>query len=107
VRAAIGGVLNREQDIEVVGEADSLSQALELLEARAPDVMLLDLGLRDGFSLPAIPELLQRRADLRIVVLTMYDEPGFRRRALAAGAVAFLLKDGPPATLVETVRASG
>ena len=107
VRAAIRGLIASERGLEVIGEAETMAEALELIRADLPDVLLLDLGLRDGLSLPAIPALLQEHPGLAIIVLTMQDEPGYRSGALSAGASAYLLKDGPPNELVETIRASG
>lgn len=100
-------MLSVEQGLEVVGEAATIAAALTLVRTGAPDVLLLDLGLDDGLSLAAIPELLEARPGLRIIVLTMHDEESYRANALAAGAAAYLLKDAPPSELVERILESG
>jgi DNA-binding NarL/FixJ family response regulator len=106
VRRAIGNLVSTEQGMEVAGEAETIEAALEMVRSDAPDVVLLDLGLRDGYSLPAIPALIDELPGLEVIVLTMHDEPGFRASALRAGAAAYLLKDAPPSTLIETISAT-
>jgi DNA-binding NarL/FixJ family response regulator len=106
VRRAIGSLLSGEQGIEVAGEAETIEGALRMVRDDAPDVILLDLGLRDGDSLPAIPALTDASPGLEVIVLTMHDEPGFRAGALRAGAAAYLLKDAPPSVLIETISAT-
>jgi DNA-binding NarL/FixJ family response regulator len=105
VRSAVQTLLAEAGDLAVVGEAESVEEAGELVSASRPDVLLLDLGLRDGVSLSSIPALLARGApELKIVILTMNEDPGFRRAALEAGASDYLLKDSPPDELIAAVR---
>jgi DNA-binding NarL/FixJ family response regulator len=105
VRSAVQALLAEAGDLAVVGEAESVEEAGELVSASRPDVLLLDLGLRDGVSLSSIPALLARGApELKIVILTMNEDPGFRRAALEAGASDYLLKDAPPDELIAAVR---
>lgn len=106
VRRAIGDLVSDEQGMEVAGEADTIEGALEMVRTGSPDVVLLDLGLRDGSSLPAIPAMIEELPGLAVIVLTMHDEPGFRASAMRAGAAAYLLKDAPPSTLIETISAT-
>jgi DNA-binding NarL/FixJ family response regulator len=106
VRRAIGNLLSGEQGIEVAGEAETIEGALKMVRDDAPDVVLLDLGLRDGHSLPAIPALTDASPGLEVIVLAMHDEPGFRAGAMRAGAAAYLLKDAPPSVLIETISAT-
>lgn len=103
MRRAIRAMLSIEQGLEVVGEAATVAAALALVRTGAPDVLLLDLGLDDGLSLRAIPEMLAARPGLRIIVLTMHDEDSYRASALEAGASAYVLKDSPPSRLVELI----
>jgi DNA-binding NarL/FixJ family response regulator len=106
VRRAIGDLVSGEQGMEVAGEADTIEDALEMLRTGSPDVVLLDLGLRDGSSLPAIAAMIAELPGLEVIVMTMHDEPGFRASAMRAGAAAYLLKDAPPSTLIETISAT-
>jgi DNA-binding NarL/FixJ family response regulator len=106
VRRAIGNLVSAEQDMELAGEAETIGEALAMVNRDSPDVVLLDLGLRDGHSLTAIPALIDERPGLEVIVLTMHDEPGFRAGALRAGATAYVLKDAPPSDLLEAINAT-
>ena len=105
VRKALQALLSEPGDVAVVGAVESVDRALGMISQSHPDVLLLDLGLRDGSSLDSIPDLLARGGpDLRIVILTMDDNPGIRRTALERGASAFLLKDASPDELFAAIR---
>ncbi len=105
VRAAIRELLRSEPDIDVVGEAGTRAGALALADRVSPDLFLLDLQLPDGSGITAIPELLHRRPGIRVIVLTMFEEPRLRSEAIEAGASRYLLKDSPPQELLDAVRA--
>lgn len=92
VRVLVRAYVERE-GVEVVAEADGVDQALDCLEAAAPDVVLLDarMPLVDGFE--AAPMLLERRPGLKIVLLTALVDDQVRARAREAGISACLSKD--------------
>lgn len=79
--------------IEVIGEAQDGAALLQLLDADAPDVVLLDLSMPGMSGLDALAELRRIAPRTRVVVLTMHDEPGFVRRAVELGASGYLLKN--------------
>ncbi|WP_277988359.1 response regulator transcription factor [Nocardioides sp. S5] len=104
VRAALGMMLGGDSGLVVVAEAGDGEEALRVVPASGADVVLMDIRMpvRDGLS--ATAELLVHHPELKIIVLTTFDTDDMVLRALRAGAAGFLLKDTPPARLVEAVR---
>lgn len=104
VRRGLREVLDLQDGFEVVAEAADLDSARRYVRGHHPDVLVLDLNLPDGLSLPAIPDIRAESPDTQIVVLTMQNEPAYARQALAAGALGYVLKEAAEAELVEAVR---
>lgn len=104
VRSGLRAVLERQDDIEVVGEAADVEEALRKVSAYRPDVLLLDLAMPGGPTINSIAELHSRSEDTRILVLTVQSDPGPARDALRFGASGFILKEAPTAALVDAVR---
>ncbi|KAA9377455.1 response regulator transcription factor [Microbispora cellulosiformans] len=104
VRGALASLLGLEPDIEVVGEAANGDEAVAVAEATRPDIALLDIEMpgRDGIA--AAEELRRRVPGCRVVILTTFGRPGYLRRAMEAGAVAFLVKDSPARDLAAAIR---
>ncbi|MFC7490011.1 MULTISPECIES: response regulator transcription factor [unclassified Knoellia] len=104
VRAALGMMLGGNSGISVVGEATNGEDALTVVPASGADLVLMDIRMpvRDGLS--ATEALLSRDPSLKIIVLTTFDADDMVLRALRLGAAGFMLKDTPPARLVEAVR---
>lgn len=113
VRSALSFMLAGAADIEIAGEAADGDEVVAAVTRHAPDVILMDIRMPrvDGL---AATELLRRRAGgaaggnggdaPQIIVLTTFDADEYVLRALRAGASGFLLKDTPPAQIVEAVR---
>jgi len=106
VRAGIIGMLAAEPDIEVVGEAGNGQEALRVVVAVAPDVVLMDLRMPDMDGVEATRALREREDPPRVVILTTYDTDADILRAVEAGAAGYLLKDAPRQELAEAVRAA-
>lgn len=104
VRTGLNLILGGDPAIAVVAEAVDGEDALEVVARHRPDVVLMDIRMprRDGLS--ATEALLARPEPPRILVLTTFDADEMVLKALRAGAAGFLLKDTPPARLVEAVR---
>ncbi|MFN8161949.1 MAG: response regulator transcription factor [Solirubrobacterales bacterium] len=106
VRSAMRALLEAERGLEVEAEAADLAGTLRLASELRPDVLVLDLSLREESSLESIPRILEDSPGTRIVVATMHDDPEVARRALEAGATGFLLKASAASELVDAVRAA-
>ncbi len=104
VRRGLRQLLDAEEGFEVVAEAADLESARRYVRGHHPDVLVLDLNLPNGLSLGAIPELRAECPETQIVVLTMQSEPAYARRALAAGALGYVLKEAAESELVEALR---
>ncbi len=105
VRAGLRAVLESESDIEVVGETGDGEEALRLVRALRPDVVLMDLQL-PGMSGLAATEHIARSGLARVVVVTAREDAPSSRRVLEAGATGFVVKAGPAEELLAAVRAA-
>ncbi|AEM83468.1 response regulator [Streptomyces violaceusniger] len=106
VRDGLRGVLERDPDFTVIGEAGDGAEAVELYERRPADVVLMDLRMPRMGGVEAIKRLLRGDPDARILVLTTYDTDSDVMGALAAGATGYLLKDTPREELTRAVRSA-
>ncbi|HLO95914.1 MAG TPA: response regulator transcription factor [Burkholderiaceae bacterium] len=110
VREGLRSRLQTEPGYEVVAEAGSADEALIALRQAAPDLALLDVGLRQGSGIELAGALLARAPALRVLMFSMYDNPEYVQRALEAGASGYVLKDASVEALlaaIEVVRAGG
>lgn len=104
VRQGLARVLDREPDLELCGEADSLAQALEQVEQQQPDLIITDLSLRESNGMELIKELAARHPDVKVIVSSIHDESVYAERALRAGASAYIGKGEPVSRLLEGIR---
>jgi len=104
VRAGIVSLLRREDDIEIVGSAESGERALELLHVLCPDVVILDHRLPGMSGAATCREITRRRPATSVVVLTTYLDDAIIHSFLTAGARGYLLKDVHSGDLLHAVR---
>ena len=104
VREGLGLIIGRQPDMEVVGNASSGEEAVELFAKCRPDITLMDLNLRGMSGLDAIKAIRRHEPLARIVVLTMHNGEEYIHRALEAGAASYLLKDTVSDHLVGVIR---
>lgn len=95
-----------EADFSVVGEAATGQTALLLAQATQPDVVLLDIKLPDQDGIAVAGQLHQVTPQSRVIIVTLYDDPGHRSGAKAAGAAGFVAKQEPPENLLAAIRAA-
>lgn len=104
MRGALAVPLDLEEDLEVVAQVpDGSSIVSTALEVR-PDVALLDIELPGITGIEAAAALRTSVPDCKVVMVTTFGRPGYLQRAMAAGAVGFLVKDGPVEGLAEAIR---
>jgi len=106
MRGGLRRMLEAEAGCEMVAEAGTVDDTVRFVGAHKPEILVLDLNLSDGSSLPAIPRIREASPETRIVVLTMQVEPAFAREALRAGASGYVLKEAADEELVAAVRAA-
>ena len=105
VRAGFAAVLSTQPDFEVVGEATTGREAVELVRAHRPDVVLMDVRMPDLDGIAATAEICRDpQSRSRVLMLTTFDLDEYVLAALRAGASGFLLKDAPRESLYAAVR---
>ncbi len=104
VRRGLADLLGAQRDMEVVGEAGTVHQALGRIEATAPDVAVLDVRLPDGDGIDLCRDIRSRMPEVTCLMLTAYDDDAAAGAAVLAGAAGYVLKDVNAARLVDTVR---
>lgn len=104
VRSALSLMLGGEPGLVVVGEASTGRQALTEVAGNAPDVVLMDIRMPELDGLEATQRLHAEPDPPRVIILTTFDADDYVMSAIAAGADGFLLKDTPPAAIVEAIQ---
>ena len=101
IRVLLRVLIEVDDRLRLVGEATDGRQALELVEAEQPDVLLLDLSMPGLDGLQVLTELRQRAPTSRVLVYSGFSGPEIREAALRAGADDFLLKGAEPNEIVD------
>jgi RNA polymerase sigma factor (sigma-70 family) len=103
MRAGLSAVLSSDETIEVVGEAAGGRAAVEGARLRRPDVVLMDVRMPDLDGISATRELLAVSPDVKVVILTTFEQDDYIFGALRAGASGFLLKRTSPEELISAI----
>jgi DNA-binding NarL/FixJ family response regulator len=104
VRQGLRGVLEREPDIEIVGEAHNGREAVELCRALDPTLVLMDVRMPEMDGLEATRAIKHERPEVGVLMVTMHDNQDYVREATKAGAAGYVLKDAPRDELLGAVR---
>jgi two-component system, NarL family, response regulator NreC len=104
VRSGIRLLLDREDDIEVVGEAGNAKDAIFRARALKPDVILLDVVMPGQSGIEVLPDLFKESPETKVLVLSMQDDPSYVREAFGAGASGYVLKEAADEEVVAAVR---
>ena len=104
VLGALAALLEIEGDISVLAQARNGKDALRVVLEQKPDVFITDIEMPEMTGLDVAAELKRRRAGTRVIILTTFARAGYLRRALAAGASGYLLKDMRAEELADAVR---
>ncbi len=104
VRQGLALIIGRESDLDICGEAATVTEALSLIEALTPDLAVVDLMLEGGSGLDLIQSLHTRLPALPILVISMHDERLYAERVLRAGARGYVMKRELTDTIIDAIR---
>ena len=104
VLGALAALIEIEQDLEVIGQVRSGTEALAAALSSRPDVIVTDIEMPGLSGLELAGELKRQGCTARVIILTTFARPGYLRRALDAGASGYLLKDAPSNRLADAIR---
>lgn len=104
LRGALSALLDLEEDIEVVGQAENGAQALEMIRSLRPDLCVMDIEMPNLSGLDVAEQLKADGDPCRVVILTTFSRAGYFQRAMRAGVRGFLLKDSPIDELTAALR---
>jgi DNA-binding NarL/FixJ family response regulator len=104
VRNGIHHLLDKVVDIEVLGEASTGTEALEMVQKLKPDILLLDMEMPDLNGREVAAHLQEMGFPVKILALSAYDDPVYIRELLESGAAGYLVKEEAPETIVDAIR---
>jgi two-component system response regulator NreC len=104
VRGGLRRLLDAEPDLHVIAEAGDVDETKARVAEHRPAILLLDLHMPGGGSLPALRAIRDSSPDTGILILTMQDDPGYAREAMVRGARGYVLKEAEEADLLHAVR---
>ena len=104
VREGLTARISAQPDMEVCGEAADIESAMELILARRPSLVIVDIALRDGHGIDLIKRIVAAGINTRMLVVSAYDESLFAERALRAGALGYINKQELQGKVVEALR---
>jgi two-component system response regulator NreC len=104
VRTGLRMMLEGEKDMEIVGEAENASEALNQISQLKPEVVLMDIGLPDMSGIEATRQIKQLAPDIAIVALTIHEDEEYFFKMLDAGASGYVPKRAAPEELIKAIR---
>jgi DNA-binding NarL/FixJ family response regulator len=104
VRRGMVDLINAETDLKVCGEAEDAPEAIQLLGRTQPDLVIVDISLKRGNGIDLLKQIRARDAHIKLLVTSVHDESLYAERALRAGALGYISKAEPIATLLTAIR---
>lgn len=104
VREGLRARLSQVVGLELVDEAGDAAEAFEAVARAQPDLVLMDVGMKQINGIELTSRLRERHPGLQVLMLSMYDNPEFVHRALAAGARGYVLKEAPAEEIIRAIR---
>jgi DNA-binding NarL/FixJ family response regulator len=104
VTAGLSRLISAEDDMTICGTAADAAEAREAIAQHQPDVTVLDLALGCESGIGLLPELLRLAPEMKVLVLSMYDEHVYAERALKAGALGYIMKEEAAERVLEAIR---
>lgn len=105
LRGGLRRLLEVEPDVEVVGEARGVHDAITLAHSATPDVFIVDIGLPGGSGIDLTRQILASSPESKVLILTMHEDVEYVRAAFDAGAMGYLVKEAAEAELLLAIRA--
>jgi DNA-binding NarL/FixJ family response regulator len=104
MRQSVGRIVSSQEGFELVGEAAKADEAFAVIQRTQPDVVLLDVAMPDMDGIDLTGKLKAHNPDLRVILLTMHEDDGSLRRAMAVGADAYVPKTVPTAEVIQALK---
>ena len=104
VREGLAARIAHQPDLEVCGEAEDIDQAMALMEAAQPDVVVVDISLKTGSGIDLIQRIKARHSGARLLVCSLYPDSLYAERALRAGAHGYINKGNTTGRIVDAIR---
>jgi DNA-binding NarL/FixJ family response regulator len=104
VRERLSEIINREPDLQVCGEAEDRHEALVAAQNKRPDLVIVDLALKNSDGLELIKDIHSRWANLAMLVVSMHDESLYAERVLRAGALGYITKQEATRNILQAIR---
>ncbi len=104
VRKGFAQLINREEDLETVGEAEDDVSAARVVEESAPDLILIDLSLKESDGLELVKYFSSAEPELKMLVISLHDEKVYAERALRAGASGYIMKSEATEKVMTAIR---
>jgi two-component system response regulator NreC len=105
MRKGLRALLERQSNLEVVGESENGRETIDLAASLKPDVVVMDVGMPVLNGIEATKTIVAQNPQISVVILSMHVDESYVMRALKAGARGYLLKDSAPADLMSAIRA--
>ena len=105
MRSGLRALLERQPNLEVVGESENGHQTVELASSLKPDVIVMDIGMPILNGIEATKTIVSEQSTTAVIILSMHADESYVMRALKAGARGYLLKDSAPADLLGAIQA--
>lgn len=103
-REGLSLLIEQTNDLEVCGEAGDAGDAIKSIKGIGPDIILLDISLKESSGIELLKDLKKSRIKTPVLVLSMHDETYYAERALRAGARGYIMKQEPSQKLLEAIR---
>ncbi len=104
IRDGLRALLGRQPDMEVVAEADNGRTALKHVKELSPDVVIMDIGMRELNGIDATRQIVKISPGIKVLALSMYSDKRFVKEMLKAGASGYMLKDSAFKELIDAIR---
>jgi len=104
VRMGLSTLISQLDDINLCNEAESGEEALEFLKKTRPDIVIVDISLRDMNGIDLIKYIKRINDDIPILVLSVFDETFYAERAFAAGAMGYIMKQEASEVIIKAIR---